>query len=77
MMILRRVPRGIVWRRGFSSTASRRDILDVEGLQDRIIPRYQGNFPCSLWNYIDWSSNSKQRFTLLAMAITTSKYPHN
>jgi NADH kinase len=44
-MILRRAPRVSVWRRGFSSTAKRREILDVEALEHRIIPRYQGKYP--------------------------------
>jgi NADH kinase len=30
------------WRRAFSSTAVRREILDAESLPDRIIPRYKG-----------------------------------
>jgi NADH kinase len=44
-MILRSVPKGLrLWRRTFSSTSARREIQDVENLEDRIIPRYQGMF---------------------------------
>jgi hypothetical protein len=44
--MIMRLPRGICrrFRRGFSSTARRREILDVESLPDRIIPRYLGVF---------------------------------
>src|SRR6266536_310866 len=42
--MIARLPTGICrgCRRGFSSTVRRREILDVESLPDRIIPRYLG-----------------------------------
>jgi NADH kinase len=44
-MIVRGLPRvGGVWKRGFSSSAVRREIIDIESLPDRIVPRYPGKF---------------------------------
>ncbi|KAG4432119.1 hypothetical protein IFR05_012393 [Cadophora sp. M221] len=54
-MILRRLPGAGVWKRGFSSTAARREILDVENLPDRIIPRYQESQTSDLLSLI-WPS---------------------
>ncbi|KAH6702041.1 NADH kinase-like protein POS5 [Leptodontidium sp. MPI-SDFR-AT-0119] len=54
-MILRRLLRGGVWKRGFSSTSARREILDVENLPDRIIPRYQESQTSDLLSLI-WPS---------------------
>ncbi|KAH7361027.1 NADH kinase-like protein POS5 [Rhexocercosporidium sp. MPI-PUGE-AT-0058] len=54
-MILRRLPRGAVWKRQFSSTSARREILDVENLPDRIVPRYQESQTSDLLSLI-WPS---------------------
>jgi NADH kinase len=44
-MVLRRI-RITIWRRGFSSSARRLEIRDVESLEDRIIPKYLGKTSC-------------------------------
>jgi hypothetical protein len=53
-MIARQLPRLSYWRRAFSSTAARHEILDAESLPNRIIPRYQGTpIPRTLASFID------------------------
>ncbi|CZT09839.1 related to NAD kinase [Rhynchosporium agropyri] len=54
-MILRRLPRSRACKRLFSSTSTRREILDVECLPDRIIPRYQESKTSDLLSLI-WPS---------------------
>ncbi|KAK0126825.1 NADH kinase pos5 [Cadophora gregata] len=54
-MIPRRLPRSRTWKRAFSSTSVRREILDVEALPDRIIPRYQESQTSDLLSLI-WPS---------------------
>ncbi|KAF8857607.1 NADH kinase-like protein POS5 [Acephala macrosclerotiorum] len=55
-MIVRSLPRGSnVWKRAFSYTAARREILDAENLPDRIIPRYKESQTSDLLS-LQWPS---------------------
>ncbi|KAL2074991.1 hypothetical protein VTL71DRAFT_8771 [Oculimacula yallundae] len=54
-MILKRIPARRIWTRAFSSTSAKREILDVENLPDRIIPRYQESQTSDLLSLI-WPS---------------------
>ncbi|KUJ12869.1 NADH kinase-like protein POS5 [Mollisia scopiformis] len=55
-MIVRALPRASnVWKRSFSSTSARREILDAESLPHRIIPRYQESQTSDLLS-LQWPS---------------------
>jgi hypothetical protein len=79
-MIVRGLPRARgVWKRGFSNSAARREIIDIESLPDRIIPRYPGNFlrGKEMRASLMLGRKSEQRPPVFAMALSPSKYPHN
>jgi len=59
-MILRRLHNS-AWR-GFSTTVRRGEIKDIENLEDRIIPRYQGKLCHRFleWNLTLSSRNAKE-----------------
>ncbi len=70
-----------MWRRSFSSTLPKREILDAESLPDRIIPKYQGVcFCCALpprQAPLTINRQPDKRFTRPNMALTSPECPHN
>ena len=79
-MIVRGLPRACgVWKRGFSTSAARREIIDIESLPNRIIPRYPGKFIRGKERRASLmlGRKSEQRPPIFTMALSSSKYPHN
>lgn len=67
-MLSRRLPTARqTWRRAFSGTPRRCEILDAASLPDRIIPRYQGRMTFYMENFID----------ILQKALPATFFPYN